>query len=81
MQIQLTDEQHDRLRHFSRERGISLSEAIRRWVEDGLSRRSGEPPRDRLGREALAVVGKYDDEGSRRVGRDHDAHLAEAIDG
>jgi hypothetical protein len=50
-------------------------------VEDGLSRRSGEPPRDRLGREALAVVGKYDDEGSRRVGRDHDAHLAEAIDG
>ena len=78
-QIQLTDEQYRRLRRWARDRRISLSEAIRRCVSEGLSREEHAPTREELVRSALSVCGKYRDQKSlTRVAVDHDRHLAEA---
>lgn len=77
-QIQLTEEQHRQLKRWADRLGISLAEAVRRCVADRLAAERVELGRDALVREALAVVGKYTDpEGSSRVARDHDRHLAE----
>ena len=77
-QIQLTEEQHSRLKRWAHYRGISLSEAVRRCVADRLSAETAETSRaDRL-REASAVFGKYaDPDGPSRVANDHDKHLAD----
>jgi len=78
-QIQLTEDQHRRLRKWARELGISLSEAIRRCVADRLAQQERSPGRDARIRSALAVCGKYSDpEGPSRVAQDHDRHLADA---
>ncbi len=78
-QIQLTEEQHRRLKRWARRLGISLSEAVRRCVQDRLSSEEGDGGREALIREALAVVGKYaDPEGTADVGVEHDEHLAGA---
>jgi hypothetical protein len=78
-QIQLTEEQHRWLKRWARDRGISLSEAVRRCVEGQLAVEGGGDHHSDRVRRALAVVGKYSDpEGSSTIGQDHDAVLAEA---
>ena len=78
-QVQLTEDQHTALKRWAQRLGISLSEAVRRCVADRLAtERIGDGRADRV-REALAVVGKYDDpDGPSRVAIDHDDHLDEA---
>ena len=77
-QIQLTEEQHSRLKRWAHHRGISLSEAVRRCVADRLSAETAEPSRADRVREASAVFGKYaDPDGPSRVAIDHDKHLAD----
>lgn len=77
-QIQLTAEQHRRLKRWAQQRGISLAEAIRRCVTEHLDEAGSETRVDRV-RKALAVAGKYaDPSGATDVAREHDAHLADA---
>ena len=78
-QIQLSPAQHRALKRWAGRLGISLAEAVRRCVEERLSREESRGGRAGRVREALAVVGKYaDPEGSSRVAREHDDHLADA---
>jgi hypothetical protein len=78
-QIQLTDQQARRLRAQARERGLSLAEIIRRYVERGLS----EDTRDRaaLYDRAARVVGRFRDRrGARDVSSKHDRYLEQAFE-
>jgi hypothetical protein len=78
-QIQLTDDQHSKLRRWAQSRGISLSEAVRRCVDDRLAAEPAEHTRVYRVREASVVFGKYADPGgSSRVAKDHDEHLNDA---
>lgn len=78
-QIQLTEEQHRQLKRWARERGISLSEAIRRCVSERLAAELAAPTRADRVREVLALAGKYrDPSGTTDVAREHDAHLVDA---
>jgi hypothetical protein len=78
-QIQLTEQQFDRLREWARRRGVSLAEAVRRCVADRLASDEDESSGEDRKRRALAVCGKYrDPHGTTRIARDHDAVLAEA---
>jgi hypothetical protein len=78
-QMQLPDEQHRRLRRWARRLGISLSEAVRRCVEERLAREEAAPSRAERVEAALAVCGRYrDPSGTSRVAKEHDRHLAEA---
>jgi hypothetical protein len=80
MQIQLTEEQRERLGAWAGRLGISLAEAVRRCVEDRLSAERLEVEPGQLVRDALAVAGRFaDPAGGGRVARDHDAELAEAF--
>jgi ribbon-helix-helix CopG family protein len=78
-QIQLTEHQARRLRAEARERGLSLAEIIRRYVEKGLSDEA--PNRAALYERAARVVGRFRD---RRAARDissrHDRYLDEAFE-
>ena len=78
-QIQLTEQQARRLRSQAHERGLSLAEVIRRYVEKGLAEES--PDRSVLYERAAGLVGKYRD---RRRARDlsakHDDYLGEAFE-
>ena len=79
-QIQLTAEQHKALKRWARQRNISLSEAIRRFVSDRLATERATPTRAELLKAALAAAGAWrDPEGLDSVARDHDAHLASAF--
>ena len=78
-QIQLLPEQHKALKRWAAERGISLSEAIRRCVAIQLEREEAAGGRPARVREALSVIGRYEDpEGPSRVALDHDDPLDEA---
>ncbi len=78
-QIQLPPEQHRALKRWAAERGISLSEAIRRCVASQLERQEASGGRPGRVREALSVIGRYEDpQGPSRVALDHDDHLEEA---
>ncbi len=78
-QIQLTEQQARRLRAQARERGLSLAEVIRRYVEKGLSDEA--PGRAALYDRAATLVGRFHD---RRDARDlsskHDRYLDEAFE-
>jgi hypothetical protein len=77
-QIQLTLQQHRQLKKWAQQRGISLAEAVRRCVADRLEADEGRPGRDSLVREALQIVGAYQDrEGATDVAREHDRYLAD----
>ena len=77
-QIQLPEEQYRRLRKWSRQLGISLSEAVRRCIADHLAHEEAAPSREDRIRGALAVCGKYtDSEGASSVAQEHDRYLAE----
>ena len=78
-QIQLTDQQARRLRAEARERGLSLAELIRRYVEKGLSEER--PDRTALYDRAARVVGRFRDRrGARDVSGKHDRYLDEAFE-
>jgi len=76
-QIQLTDDQHRRLRRWAQSLGISLAEAVRRCVTDRLAADETAPSREGRIRAALAVSGKYSDP-DPNVAVDHDRYVAEA---
>jgi Ribbon-helix-helix protein, copG family len=78
-QIQLTEQQARRLRSQARERGLSLAEVIRRYVEKGLSEEA--PNRAALYDRAARVVGRFRDRrGARNVSSRHDRYLDEAFE-
>lgn len=78
-QIQLPEEQHTALKRWAARVGISMSEAVRRCVAGQLDREEAGGGRAAQVREALAVVGGYEDPaGPSRVATDHDEHLTAA---
>ena len=78
-QVQLTEEQYRGLKRWAQRLGISLSEAVRRFVAEGLAREEGTPTYEERVRAALSVVGKYTDpQGLTDVATDHDRYLEEA---
>jgi hypothetical protein len=78
-QIQLTERQARRLRAEARERGLSLAEIIRRYVEKGLSEES--PNRAALYDRAARLVGRFRDRrGARDVSSKHDRYLHETYE-
>ena len=78
-QIQLTPDQYRRLKRWAQQRGISLSEAVRRCVDAKLDAEPGAPSRALLVREALQVAGTHDDpKGAADVAREHGQHLYDA---
>ena len=74
-QIQFTEEQHQVLRRWASRQGISVSEAVRRCVEERMGRVPPDDAPDRV-REALEVVGRYHS-GQSDVAERHDDHLAD----
>ena len=77
-QIQLTEEQYRQLKGWAARIGVSLAEAVRRCVDDRLSAEKSVSGRKAMIREALAVLGKYEDpEGLSSVALDHDRWLSE----
>ncbi|MBA3344943.1 MAG: CopG family transcriptional regulator [Gemmatimonadales bacterium] len=78
-QIQLTEDQHRRLKRWARKLGVSMAEAVRRCVADRLAVEEATPTRATLVREALAVAGTYTDpSGASDAARRHDEVLAHA---
>ena len=78
-QIQLAEEQYQRLTRYAGRLGISLAEAVRRCVDAQLDHETAAPSRDARVRAALAVCGKYRDaSGETSAARNHDRHLDEA---
>jgi hypothetical protein len=78
-QIQLTEQQARRLRAQARERGLSLAEIIRRYVEKGLAEQA--PDRAALYDRAARVVGRFPARrGVRDLSSEHDRYLAEAYE-
>jgi uncharacterized protein with von Willebrand factor type A (vWA) domain len=78
-QIQLTARQARRLRAQARDRGLSLAEVIRRYVEKGLS--DEESDRAALYDRAARVVGRFRDRrGARDLSSRHDRYLDEAFE-
>ena len=78
-QIQLAEDQHQRLTRYAGRLGISLAEAVRRCIDAQLDREMTVPSHDDRMRAALAVCGKYrDPHGDTDVARNHDRHLGEA---
>jgi hypothetical protein len=78
-QIQLTDQQARRLRAQARDRGVSLAEIIRRYVEKGLTEDT--PDRAALYDRAARVVGRFRDRrGARDVSSKHDRYLVKAFE-
>jgi hypothetical protein len=78
-QIQLTDQQARRLREQAREKGLSLAEIIRRYVEKGLA----EDTLDRSARyeRASRLVGRFRDRaGATDVSNRHDRYLDEVFE-
>ncbi len=72
-QIELTDEQAERLRLRCAEERISLAEAIHRGVELYLAQ-GGPTDRDELKRRALAAAGRFSS-GLKDVSEKHDEYL------
>ncbi len=75
-QIQLTEEQNQRLREIAMKNRESMASLIRKAIDQFLMQRK--PDRSALYRQASAVVGKYK-AGARDVSENHDRHLAEAF--
>ena len=76
-QIQLTDEQAQRLRELSATNRESVAALIRKAVDQFII--SGNPDRPALYRQAGSVVGKYRSD-SGDISIHHDRYLEEAYD-
>lgn len=77
-QIQFTEEQHRLLKRWARQRDISISEAVRRCVDERLAAERVAPTRAMMVREALAAPTYKDREGKTDVAVNHDKYLVEA---
>ena len=76
-QIQLTEEQYERLKEMSAEQGISMARLIRESV-DQILETSETQEMDELRRFAISIAGKYHDiEGATNVAENHDKYLDE----
>jgi Arc/MetJ-type ribon-helix-helix transcriptional regulator len=75
-QVQLSKEQVERLRVLAAERGVSMSELVRRAV-DLLLKAEGHSSWDERKRRALEAVGRYAS-GESNVSVEHDRYLEEA---
>ncbi len=73
-QVQLTEEQAQRLKALAQEEGVSLAELVRRAVEGYLQEKGNGSFSERAER-ALAVVGRFAS-GLTDVGQEHDRYLA-----
>ena len=76
-QIQLTEEQHQKLKKFATRTGVSIAEIIRRSVDSALAS-DFLPDRDEIRARARAVFGAYQDSQSD-VSENHDRYLPEAF--
>lgn len=75
----MTEQQARRLRAEARERGVSLAEVIRRYVERGLAEEA--PDRAALYDRAARVVGRFRDRhGADDVARSHDEYLEDTFE-
>jgi Arc/MetJ-type ribon-helix-helix transcriptional regulator len=77
-QIQLTEEQAERLRALARERGVSLSELVRQAV-DLLVQTEGNQTWEVRKQRSLQAVGRFAS-GKSDVSAQHDRYLEEAFD-
>lgn len=75
-QIQLTEEQAQRLKELSAANRESMAALIRKAVDQFLV--SGNPDRASLYRQAQAVVGKFT-AGTPDIANEHDRYLEEAF--
>ncbi|MHB9038160.1 MAG: CopG family transcriptional regulator [Armatimonadota bacterium] len=76
-QIQLTEEQYQRLKKVAGHKGVSVAEIIRRSVDNMLASESL-PDMDEMRARARAVFGAYQDSQSD-VSENHDRYLSEAF--
>jgi len=74
-QVQLPEEDLARLRRLAAEKGVSVSELVRRGVKQVLQSEAG-PTREELWERAGKVIGKFRS-GKTDIGRRHDDYLAE----
>jgi predicted DNA-binding protein len=72
-QIQLTNEQAERLRRLAAARGVSMAALVREGVERVLE----DDDREERWRRALSVIGKYSSGEAANVSEDHDQYLEE----
>jgi Arc/MetJ-type ribon-helix-helix transcriptional regulator len=75
-QVQLTEEQIERLRRLAAESGQSMAELVRLGVDLYLSSRNQPAQTERIER-ALALAGKFAS-GLNDVSAEHDRYLSEA---
>jgi Arc/MetJ-type ribon-helix-helix transcriptional regulator len=75
-QVQLTEEQLEKLRRISAENGKSVAELVRLGVELYLSS-NRKPDQRELRERALRAAGRFSSGAPNTVARDHDEHLAE----
>jgi hypothetical protein len=77
-QIQLTEEQTRRVKRLARQRGVSMAEVIRTFVDEGIA--AAGPARGAAYERALELVGRFPDrERASDLAREHDRHLDEAF--
>ncbi|HDP80192.1 MAG TPA: ribbon-helix-helix protein, CopG family [Spirochaetes bacterium] len=74
-QIQLTDEQAQKLKKIAMKRGSSMAEVIRQAV-DRIIEKTEFPSDDQIKRRALEAAGRFH-AGSRDLARRHDDYLAD----
>lgn len=77
IQVQLTDEQLERLRQISSETGRSVADLVREGMSEYLNRRSRPTNAERRAR-ALSAIGRFHS-GKSDGSRDHDRLVAEAF--
>lgn len=75
-QVQLTEEQHRKLRAAASSRGASMAQLIRESVDQYLGAAPVLDP-DEIRRRALEIVGRYSD--AADVAIEHDRYLEEAF--
>jgi hypothetical protein len=76
-QIQLTTEQARNLKKLAHSSQASVSELVRKAVEDLLKSNNKTDPQD-LKKRALDIIGKYHS-GKKDISKKHDHYLAEAF--
>jgi hypothetical protein len=77
-QIQLTEQQTQRLKALAKERGVSMAELIRQSI-DTLLESPGTTDREERKRRALSIVGMFRSD-VPDLSTNHDEYLAEAYE-
>jgi hypothetical protein len=78
-QIQLTEEQVERLKKKAAEAGVSMAEVVRRSLDDYLCKGNSLTMEEKRQR-SLAIAGKYAS-GQRDISTRHDEYLADIYQG